>query len=259
MSTELGISRTSVTQIVRKDLGLSSFKLRKVQFLTDTMKLKRKLRSRGLLSRFAGDGLNDVLFSDEKLFTIEQAFNRQNDRVLSSNTSTIPETLHYVRRTQKPLSVMVWAGISAVGRTPLVFVPQGVKINSNTYRELVLEPLVKDLGKTMFHNQPFMFQQDGAPAHTSKVTQAWLQHNIPGFISKEEWPPSSPDLNPMDFSIWSILETNACAKSHANIDSLKMSLLREWDKIPDETLRAAVRAVPNRLQDVIRKKGGYIE
>ena len=140
MSTELGISRTSVTYIVRKDLGLSSFKLRKVQFLTDTMKLKRKLRSRGLLSRFAGDGLNNVLFSDEKLFTIEQAFNRQNDRVLSSNTSTIPETLHYVRRTQKPLSVMVWAGISAVGRIPLVFVPQGVKINSNTYRELVLEP-----------------------------------------------------------------------------------------------------------------------
>ena len=74
MSTELGISRTSVTQIVRKDLGLSSFKLRKVQFLTDTMKLKRKLRSRGLLSRFAGDGLNNVLFSDEKLFPIEQAF-----------------------------------------------------------------------------------------------------------------------------------------------------------------------------------------
>ena len=68
MATELGISRTSVTQIVRKDLGLSSFKLRKVQFLTDTMKLKRKLRSKGLLSRFAGDGLNNVLFSDEKLF-----------------------------------------------------------------------------------------------------------------------------------------------------------------------------------------------
>ena len=97
MSTELGISRTSVTQIDKKDLGLLSFKLRKVQFLTDTMKLKRKLRSRGLLSRFAGDGLNNFLFSHEKLFTIEQALNRQNDRVLSSNTSTIPKTLHYVR------------------------------------------------------------------------------------------------------------------------------------------------------------------
>ena len=35
-------------------------------------------------------------------------------------------------RIQKPLSVMVWAGVSAL-RTPLVFVPPGAKINSISY------------------------------------------------------------------------------------------------------------------------------
>ena len=64
----------------------------------------------------------------------------------------------------------------------------------------------------MFSGESFLFQQDGAPAHTSKLTQAWLNENIPDFITKEEWPPYSPDLNPMDYSIWSILETKACAK-----------------------------------------------
>ena len=57
---------------------------------------------------------------------------------------------------------MVWVGVSALGRTPLIFVPSGVKINSTTYKKLILESVVKDLSRTMFKNQYFLFQQDGA-------------------------------------------------------------------------------------------------
>ena len=69
---------------------------------------------------------------------------------------------------------MVWAGISAIGGTPLVFVPEGVKINSKTYQELILDPVGKDLSHTVFSGKHFLFQQDGAPAHTSNSTQSWL-------------------------------------------------------------------------------------
>ena len=135
----------------------------------------------------------------------------------------------------------------------------GVKINAATYKELVLEPILEDLGEKMFNIQPFVFQQDGAPAHTARTTQQWLQNNIPHFISKEEWPPSSPDLNPLDFSLWSILESNTCAKCHKNIESLKKSLTEEWAKIPQQTMRTAVRSVPKRLRAVVKNLGGYIE
>ncbi|KAI6650840.1 Transposase [Oopsacas minuta] len=212
MAKELKISRGSLQTIVKRDLGLSSFKKRKVHFLSDKIKTKRLSRSKVLHTRFAAQGLDRVLFSDKKLFTVEQAFNRQNDRILSKSTSTIPDEYRYVKRVQKPLSLMVWAGVSSVGRTPLVFVPAGVKINAATYKELILQSIVKDLGEMMFENQPFIFQQDGAPAHTANSTQEWLWTNIPDFISKVEWPPSSPDLNPLDFSVWSILESSACSK-----------------------------------------------
>ncbi|KAI6648137.1 hypothetical protein LOD99_11946 [Oopsacas minuta] len=88
---------------------------------------KRLKRSKGLIDRFAIQGLDHVLFSDEKLFTIEEAYNQQNDRILSSTASTIPEEYRYVKRVQKPCSVMVWAGISSLGRTLIVFIPTGVK------------------------------------------------------------------------------------------------------------------------------------
>ena len=131
--------------------------------------------------------------------------------------------------------------------------------SSISYRELILEPVVKDISQSMFSGKDFLFQQDGAPSHTSKLTQAWLRENIPDFIAKEEWPPYSPDLNPMDYSIWSILESKACDNSHTSIDTFMTSLNREWGKIPQETLRAAVEAFPRRLKAVIQKKGGYIE
>ena len=73
---------------------------------------------------------------------------------------------------------MVWGGISAMGRTPLDFVPSGVNINALNYQNLILEPVVKHLKVDMFSNQPFLFQQDGAPAHTAKSTQEWLRKEI---------------------------------------------------------------------------------
>ena len=64
--------------------------------------------------------------------------------------------------------------------------------------------------------------------------------------------PSIPDLNPLDFSLWCILETEACSKFGSSEASA-------WYEIPQETLRIAVKSVPTRLRTVIKKKGGYIE
>ena len=43
-----------------------------------------------------------------------------------------------------------------------------------------------------------VFQQDGARAHISAVSRAWLNENIPNYI--ENWPPNSPDLSPIEIS-----------------------------------------------------------
>ena len=72
----------------------------------------------------------------------------------------------------------------------------------------------------------WVFQQDGAPSHKSEDTQNLNRDNVPEFISIDispqrnngEWPPNSPDLNVMDYSIWSILEAEACSKPHQSIE-----------------------------------------
>jgi len=47
----------------------------------------------------------------------------------------------------------------------------------------------------------YVFQQDGAPAHRARDTVTMLQIETPKFI-----PPNSPDLNPVDYSIWGMLQ-----------------------------------------------------
>ena len=34
---------------------------------------------------------------------------------------------------------MVWAGVSADSRTNLIFIPRGVRINTETYKEMILD------------------------------------------------------------------------------------------------------------------------
>ena len=150
---------------------------------------------------------------------VEEASNRQNDRILAFRGQDIPDSIKHIDRVQKPLSLMVWAGVSTDSRTNLISVPQGAKINSQTYRELVLEPEVVHAGEKLFQNHPWKYQQDSAPAHASKITQGWFREQNIDFISKDEWPPSSPDLNPLDYSVWANLESRACAKSHKSLES----------------------------------------
>ena len=49
---------------------------------------------------------------------------------------------------------------------------------------------------------PNLFQQDGAPAHLSRHTVAYLRSNVPEFFEPENWPPNSRDLNPVDYAVW---------------------------------------------------------
>lgn len=253
VARETAIKRESLRLMVKNELKLKAYKLQKAQLLTDNNKKVRVERSRQLLQRHAGQ---EILFTDEKPFTIEAFHNRQNDRVWAQKR---PLSDGIVIHSQHPQSVMVWAGVCASGKTPLVFVDPGVKINRNYYLQEILQNVVKPWAKGHFGAQYWIFQQNTAPAHKAKKVQKWCRSHFPGFISKEEWPPYSPDLNPMDYSVWSILEARACAKPHKNLESLKQALLREWDKISLQEVRAICENFSKRLRLCIKAKGGHFE
>jgi transposase len=257
MSRKLFISRTSVQRMLKKS-GYRSWKDQKRQLLTEATMQKRRERCLELLERYSdchdADGL-PVLFTDEKLFTVEQAHNRQNDRRWSRNAP--PKAIRMVQRAVKPKSVMVWAGVGHNLKSPLVIVPQGVKINSDVYLDMLEREVLPWLDEMRVK---VVFQQDGAPAHTAKKTQEWFEMVFSDkFIRKNEWPPSSPDLTPPDYSIWDILERDACSVPHKSVESLISALHRAWERLDQETINRAVAQFPTRLQACIDAEGGHFE
>ena len=92
--------------------------------------------------------------------------------------------------------------------------------------------------KKVTGNKGITLQQDGATSHTAKLVEDWCKDNFKSFWPKKLWPPSSPDLNPMDFGIWSILEQKSCTVSHSSVEVLKQKLTKSWAEIDTETVHA---------------------
>ena len=100
------------------------------------------------------------------------------------------------------------------------------------------------------------FLADDTPSYSAKITQKYCEKNLPSFITKNEWPPCSPNLNPMDFTVWGYLEKMACKKLYKNIEDLKKFLRKEQERIPLKIFCASVENVNRRLKATIEKKWG---
>ncbi|KAF2357761.1 hypothetical protein FHG87_011483 [Trinorchestia longiramus] len=162
------------------------------------------------------------------------------------------ENIHAEQRisfqSQKPASVMVLASVTSCGqKTPLVFIEQGVKVNLHVYILGDVDGYSGSMGDKTFGDSGVTLQQNGATSHTTKLVHSFCKDNFKGFLSKELWPPSSPDLNPMEFGVGSILEQKACIISHRNINSLKRSVVKCCDKIDSATLCPICSQIITRL------------
>lgn len=259
LAREMNTSARTMSRIIGEDLGLRAYRRATGHLLTPSLKKGRKERSKALLSRYAGNLHRKILFTDEKIFTVEEKLNKQNDRVYATSSKEAAKAAKKVERGHHPSSVMVWWGVSWEGVTTLHFCDQGVKMKAKTYQEDVLENVVLPLNDTLFAGKHWIFQQDSAPAHKAKSTQAWLRKNLPEFITAEQWPSGSPDLNPLDYKLWSDLEDMACRVRHPNIESLKRSLENAVANFPMEKVRAAIDEWPGRLKACVRAKGGHFE
>ena len=257
LSRDHSVGVTTMHRLVKEDLGLKSLKKTEVPMLTRAAKQRRLDRAATLLHTIEATGTDNVVYSDEKQFCISQQLNRQNDRVLAPSRNDIPAGVAAVERQKSAASVMVWAAVSAGWKSELVFLPQGTKITAAIYQEHVLNGPVLNAARNQFRRQKWIFTQDGAPSHTAQSSRRWFQDNKVPLL--ENWPPSSPELNPMDFYVWDALQRAASSKPHSSVSSLKAALQAAWEGIPQATIAKACRKVPRLAQQVIDAKGEHID
>ncbi len=110
---------------------------------------------------------------------------------------------------------MVWWGASWKGELPSIFANLRSKQQPKCMRSPQL--IIKLQSDTLFEGDEWIFQQDSALAHKSKRARTWLENNVPNCIRHEDWTSGSPDLNPLDYNLWNVLEEKACRKHPSTI------------------------------------------
>ena len=107
---------------------------------------------------------------------------------IATNNRDVPR----VMKTKFPATVMVFGVVSSEGHIipPHIF-EVDLKVNTKVYLD-VLKSVMIPWCNQVAGGRPLVWQQDSAPAHKSKETQAWLQKECYDFVPYSHWSPSFP-------------------------------------------------------------------
>ena len=95
--------------------------------------------------------------------------------------------------------------------------------------------------------------------HCSRKTVDFLHTHIPAFIEPENWPSNSPDLNPVDYSIWDALQQLIYRQQVRDIEHLKDVLVTSWEQISQACIDRAIGQFQKALASITAAKGGHVE
>jgi len=191
---------------------------------------------------------------------VQPSINTQNDRLYDTaeKKSAVPSTRLVKGRKHFSEHVMVSVAVSNSGITDVHFVDKGTKVCGAYYRDILLKNcLLRDIRRQTM--EPNVFQQDGVPSHRAKLTVEFLQRNVPDFVEPALWPPNSPDLNPVDYSVWGALQQMVYRDSVTSLNDLKEKIRHCWGELNLGLIDRAIDQWRPRRRAVIRAKGGNIE
>ena len=93
-------------------------------------------------------------------------------------------------------------------------------------------------------------------ASDDRAPVAW---NSRKFIPLDLWPPSSPDLNPVDYRIWSVMQNRAHQTPVWEVVYPRQHLIDTWKDLSQRIVGNAVDEWRKRLQVCVNEKGGHLE
>lgn len=158
----------------------------------------------------------------------------------------------YVRK-EKQLhgKVSLWGCISAegLGHAELYV----GSLDSIKHRDILRHSLIPTF-RQFFPAGPWMFQQDNVRFHTTPETITYLHEKGVTFL---EWPPWSPDLNPIE-NLWNDLKRRVYNRYPQTMEQMEAIIKEEWQATDLNFISRICRSMPDRLQLLLDNEGHKI-
>ena len=150
-------------------------------------------------------------------------------------------------------SLVIWGSFCKSGKSKLAVIT--TRMTAVDCADMLCEyglPFFDEIG----FDDTWTFQHDNARPHSAQSTVNFLETLD---IRTMNWPPYSPDLNPIE-NLWGILAQKVYAngRQYNNIEELKSSVLTAWDEISPNIIDNLINSMPARVFELISKNGGHI-
>jgi len=202
-----------------------------------------------------------INFTDEAHFHLDGFVNKQNYRIYGT------EKLEIRTKPLHPERVTVWAGMNSKGIIGPQFIDGKKTIYGEVYNEILKQAIPEAHSKGFVDG--YIRQQDGAPAHRTKANLDLIHESFDDrviakgcparFKKGTDWPPYSPDLNPMNYYMWGSVKDKVYKKRPKTIPELKDKIKRVMEETPESELESMCNNFEKRLRLTISKKGEHIE
>ncbi|RWA09641.1 hypothetical protein EKO27_g5442 [Xylaria grammica] len=163
-----------------------------------------------------------------------------------------------VNKIQRKRGWMFWGSFSGYGKGPGIFWEKKWGfINQASYCEHII-PVVHDwIQQNEANGVRLTYMQDNAPGHRAKGTVDELATRG---IQTLQWPPLSPDLNPIE-TVWNWMK-DYIQEHYGHIANPKYEVLRAWvteawNAVPELFLTQLLEDMQRRCKEVIQAEGGY--
>ena len=138
-------------------------------------------------------------------------------------------------------------------------------MKATSYKKHFEKELLPDINRVV-KKKDWTFLQDSAPSHRANIIQDLLTETLgKRFVKRNEWPPASPDCNPLDFYFWDKVKVKVYGdrfnKVFKDESELKRKIRKVWPEVASDVkeIRKALKQFVPRLNAVAEKDGRCIK